>query len=118
MARHGGHDVRLYRRVPYVEVTVRSRRQIFQVAGMKFSQDVLTNSQIAQLLAISAEDAPAPLNGAYRRASRKALLRPVEVSALLDKDRSLTELPGVGPISIKSSLGGSNCPRPSPSLAL
>ena len=57
---------------------------------MKFSEDLLTNSQIAELLAIAAEDAPAPLNRAYRRASRKALLWPVEVFAL-------TELPGVGP---------------------
>ena len=64
---------------------------------MKFSEDALTNSQIAELLAIAAEDAPAPLDRAYRRASRKALLWPVEVSALLQEGRSLTELPGVGP---------------------
>ena len=67
------------------------------MAGMKFSEDILTNSQIAELLAIAAEDAPAPLDRAYRRASRKALLWPVEVSALLHEGRSLTELPGVGP---------------------
>ena len=67
------------------------------MAGMKFSEDVLTNSQIAELLAIAAEDAPAPLDRAYRRASRKALLWPVEVSTLVHEGRSLTELPGVGP---------------------
>jgi hypothetical protein len=60
-------------------------------------EDALTNSQIAELLAIAAEDAPAPLKRAYRRASRKALLWPEEVSALLQEDRSRTELPGVGP---------------------
>jgi putative hydrolase len=64
---------------------------------MKFSEDILTNSQIAELLAIAAEEAPAPLDRAYRRASRKALLWPVEASALLHEGRSLTELPGVGP---------------------
>jgi histidinol phosphatase-like PHP family hydrolase len=64
---------------------------------MKFPEDALTNSQIAELLAIAAEDAPAPLDRAYRRASRKALLWPLEVSALLQEGRSLTELPGVGP---------------------
>jgi histidinol phosphatase-like PHP family hydrolase len=64
---------------------------------MKFSEDPLTNSQIAELLAIAAEDAPAPLDRACRRASRKALLWPMEVSALLGEGRSLTELSGVGP---------------------
>ena len=65
--------------------------------GMRFAEDALTNSQIAELLAIAAEDAAAPLNRAYRRASRKALLWPEEASVLLQKGRSLTELPGVGP---------------------
>jgi len=64
---------------------------------MNFSEEPLTNSQIAELLAITAEDAPAPLNKAYRRASRKALLWPEEVSKLLQEDRALTELSGVGP---------------------
>jgi histidinol phosphatase-like PHP family hydrolase len=64
---------------------------------MNFSEEPLTNSQIAELLAVAAEDAPAPLNKAYRRASRKALLWPEEVSTLLQEDRALTELPGVGP---------------------
>jgi hypothetical protein len=53
--------------------------------GMKSSNDALTNSQIAELLAIAAEDAPAPLNRAHRRASRKALLYSEEVSALPEK---------------------------------
>ena len=57
---------------------------------MNFSEDILTNSQIAELLAIAAEDAPAPLDRAYRRASRKALLWPVEVATLLHEGRSLT----------------------------
>lgn len=64
---------------------------------MNCAEDLLTNSQIAELLAIAAEGSPAPLNRAYRRASRKALLWPEEASALLEDGRSLTELPGVGP---------------------
>jgi histidinol phosphatase-like PHP family hydrolase len=97
MVRHGGHDVRLYRRVSYVEVNGSLKQEYVWCLGMRFSEDVLTNSQIAELLAIAAEDVPAPLDRAYRRASRKALLWPVEVSALLRDGRSLTELPGVGP---------------------
>ncbi len=53
---------------------------------MKCSGELLTNSQIAELLAIAAEDAPAPFNKAYRRASRKALLWPEEVPKLLQED--------------------------------
>lgn len=83
---------------------------------MKLSEDALTNSQIAELLAIAAEDAPAPLDRAYRRAPRKALLWPMEASALLYKSGSLTELPGVGPYLNKLFLGGLNCFRTSPSL--
>jgi hypothetical protein len=64
---------------------------------MKFSEDALADSQIAELLAIAAEGAPAPLDRVYLRASGKALLWPVEVSALLHEGRSRTELPGVGP---------------------
>jgi hypothetical protein len=98
MARYFDHAVRLYRRVCYVEVSC-SRQMVRAsvVAGMNFSEDILTNSQIAELLAIAAEDAPAPLDRANRRASKKVLLWPVEVSTLLNEDRSLTELPGVGP---------------------
>jgi putative hydrolase len=96
MARHCGHDVRLCWRVSDVEVKVRrDGKKLWW--RMKCSKDVLTNSQIAELLAIAAEDAPAPLNRAYRRASRKALLWSMEVSALLSEGGSLTELPGVGP---------------------
>ena len=83
---------------------------------MNFSEDILTNSQIAELLAIAAEDAPAPLDRAYRRASKKALLWPVEVFALLHEGRSLTELPGVGPYLNKLFPGGLSCLRPSPTL--
>lgn len=57
----------------------------------------VTNSEIAELLAIAAEDAHPPLNRAFRRASRKALLWDEEAALLHQDGRSLTELPGVGP---------------------
>ena len=59
--------------------------------------DRLTNSQIAELLAIEAEGLKQPLQKAFRRASRKALLWPEEASTLQQEGRSLTELPGIGP---------------------
>ena len=61
-----------------VFVTWTQMAKVRVVAGMKFSEKVLTNSQIAELLAIAAEDEPAPLDPAYRRAFRKALIWPVE----------------------------------------
>jgi PHP domain len=96
MACHGGHDVRLYRCVCYVAVTVRGNGSTWW-PGMMFSEDVLTNSQIAELLAVAPENASAPLDRAYRRASRKALLWSEEVSTLVHENRSPTELLGVGP---------------------
>ncbi len=64
---------------------------------MSLPEDPLTNADIAELLAITAEEAVPPLNRAYRRASRKALLWTEEASLLYETGRSLTELPGVGP---------------------
>ena len=64
---------------------------------MPAPEDPLTNSQIAELLAIAGDDAKPPLNRAYRRASQKALLWEEEVTCLHQEGRSLTELPGVGP---------------------
>jgi histidinol phosphatase-like PHP family hydrolase len=57
----------------------------------------LTNSSIAELLANEAEFAPAPLNKAFRRASRRSFLWPEEATDILKDGRSLTDLPGVGP---------------------
>jgi hypothetical protein len=57
----------------------------------------LTNSEIAELLATEAESASQPLQKAFRRASRKALLWPEEAHQLHRDGRSLTELPGIGP---------------------
>jgi hypothetical protein len=64
---------------------------------MSASEDPLTNGQIAELLAIAGDDAKPPLNRAYRRASREALLWEEEAACLYQEGRLLTELPGVGP---------------------
>jgi putative hydrolase len=59
--------------------------------------DSLSNSDIAELLALAAESAKQPLQKALRRASRKSFLWPDEAAELLNEGRSLEELPGVGP---------------------
>jgi histidinol phosphatase-like PHP family hydrolase len=59
--------------------------------------NILPNSSIAELLALAAESAKMPLQKAFRRASRKALMWPEEAAVMVQEDRSLTELPGVGP---------------------
>jgi histidinol phosphatase-like PHP family hydrolase len=59
--------------------------------------EALTNSDISELLASAAESAKPPLQKALRRASRKALLWLEEAAELTSEDRSLEELPGVGP---------------------
>jgi histidinol phosphatase-like PHP family hydrolase len=61
------------------------------------SASSLTNSEIAELLATEAESASQPLQKAFRRAARKALLWPDEAYQLQQEQRSLTELPGIGP---------------------
>jgi histidinol phosphatase-like PHP family hydrolase len=59
--------------------------------------DALTNSDIAELLAIASESAKQPLQKALRRASRKAFLWPEEAAQMVQQNRSLEELAGVGP---------------------
>ena len=59
--------------------------------------DLLTNSDIAELLAIAADSAKQPLQKALRRASRKAFLWPEEAAQMVHEGRSLEELAGVGP---------------------
>jgi hypothetical protein len=62
------------------------------------STELLSNSEIAELLAIAAESAKMPLQKALRRASRKALFWEDEVSSLIEQHRSTTdELSAVGP---------------------
>jgi histidinol phosphatase-like PHP family hydrolase len=60
---------------------------------------MLTNAQISELLARAAEeeDPNSHRQRALGRASRSAFFWPVEASSLVEGDRSLTDLPSVGP---------------------
>ena len=61
------------------------------------SNSVLSNTDIAELLAQQAERETGILSRAYRRAARSAFLWPEEVSHLVAQNRPLTELRGIGP---------------------
>ena len=58
---------------------------------------MLSNTDIAELLAQQAETETGILSRAYRRAARSAFLWPEEISDLMAQNRSLTELRGIGP---------------------
>jgi histidinol phosphatase-like PHP family hydrolase len=58
---------------------------------------VLSNTNIAELLAEQAERETGVLSRAFRRAARSAFLWPEEVSDLIAQNRPLTELRGIGP---------------------
>jgi histidinol phosphatase-like PHP family hydrolase len=64
---------------------------------VRSSNNPLPNSSIAELLALAAESAKMPLQKALRRASRKALMWTEEAAVMVQEDRPLTELPGIGP---------------------
>lgn len=59
--------------------------------------DFLSNSAIAELLAVAADHAKMPLQRALRRASRKAFMWTDEAATLLRNGHSLEDLPAVGP---------------------
>jgi hypothetical protein len=56
----------------------------------------LTHSVVAELLAVKGEHTRMPQK-ALRRASRRALMWPEELSVLLSEGRPLTELDAIGP---------------------
>jgi putative hydrolase len=58
---------------------------------------VLSNTDIAELLAKQAEGETGILSRAFRRAARSAFLWPENVTNLAAQNRSLTELRGIGP---------------------
>ncbi len=58
---------------------------------------MLSNTDIAELLARKAESESGILSRAFRRAARSAFLWPEEVAELAAHNRSLTELRGIGP---------------------
>ena len=80
----------------------------------------LRNAQIAELLALQAENERSPLTKVFRRASRRAFLWPEEAASLQTLGRSLTELAGIGPYLaevIRAWLNGAPVP-PTPPPAL
>ena len=105
--RAGRFSVRLHRcrepafRMAFGDSTPRKNKHAGHCLSRKHPKDVpegfLSNSAIAELLAVAAEQAKMPLQKALRRASRKAFLWEDEAALLVLQGRSLTELPGVGP---------------------
>jgi histidinol phosphatase-like PHP family hydrolase len=65
---------------------------------------VLTNAELAELLAREAEKQSGILSRAYRRAARSAFLWPEQVGDLIQQDRPLTELRSIGPFITKRIL--------------
>lgn len=61
------------------------------------AQRVLTNREVAELLAREAEEFKPPISRAFRRASRAAILWSEEISSVVESGRSLTELESIGP---------------------
>ena len=66
-------------------------------ATRKRISSVLSNTDIAELLAQQAERETGILSRAFRRAARSAFLWPEEVADLIAQDRPLTELRSIGP---------------------
>lgn len=62
---------------------------------------MLSNTNVAELLAQQAERETGILSRAFRRAARSALLWPEEISDLIAQNRALTELRSVGPFMEK-----------------
>jgi histidinol phosphatase-like PHP family hydrolase len=65
---------------------------------------VLTNAELAELLAREAEKKSGILSRAYRRAARSAFLWPEQVGDLIQQGRPLTELRSIGPFITKRIL--------------
>lgn len=60
------------------------------------------NSEVAELLAIEAENFKPPISRAFRRAARAAILWPEEIADLVESGRPLTELASIGPFLEKT----------------
>jgi histidinol phosphatase-like PHP family hydrolase len=61
----------------------------------------VSNRQLAELLALEGEKAEGYVRKAFFRAAHAAFLWPVEASAIVKENRSLTELPSIGPFLAK-----------------
>lgn len=65
---------------------------------------MLSNAELAELLAREAEEQSGILSRAYRRAARSAFLWPEQVADLIEQKRPLTELRSIGPFITKRIL--------------
>lgn len=65
---------------------------------------MLSNAELAELLAREAEKESGILSRAYRRAARSAFLWPEQVADLIEQNRPLTELRSIGPFITKRIL--------------
>src|SRR2546423_8221642 len=80
-----------------------ARAEVLRIAEATWSAipqrilNVLSNTDIAELLAQQAERETGILSRAFRRAARSAFLWPEEISDLIAQNRALTELRSVGP---------------------
>jgi len=68
-----------------------------QILCGRESPRILSNADLAELLAQQSEQETGILTRAYRRAARSAFLWPEDATDLVAQNRSLTELRGVGP---------------------
>lgn len=72
---------------------------------IRINSKSVRNSDIAELLARSAETAKQPLQRAMRRAARRAFLWPQEAEEMHRHKQSLADLPGIGPYLEKLIMG-------------
>jgi len=73
---------------------------------------VINNRVLSELLALEGAKSEPPLNRAYKRAARAAILWPEEAVQLVNENRSLTEFTGVGPFIEKQLIRWINSPAP------
>src|SRR5688572_3106177 len=72
-------------------------------SGRSVSKDLpLSNRQIAELVAVRGEKEESYKRKAYFRAAHAAFMWPVEAAELVQENRSLTELSGIGPSLAKT----------------
>jgi len=71
------------------------------IDSSRIKQLTLTNRQIAELLALAGEKAEGYKRKAFFRAAHAAFIWPEEAAILLQENRSLVELPSIGPFLAK-----------------
>ena len=92
----------LYRRINSKVLAYRVKPRVeSRAGGRRVGRAALRNAEIAELLAIKAEKESHFLAKALRKASRLAFTWPEQAATILGEQRSLTELPGIGPYLAK-----------------